>query len=187
MGNAVLADLIYGWGNSWSAQEEYLVCCIQHALNSSGPILECGSGLSTILIGVIAQRRGYQHWALEHNPKWARRVQRYLNRYNVDSVKLCVKPLKDYGEYLWYDPPVESMPPSFEMVVCDGPPGKTKGGRYGLVPVIKEKLRPGCIILLDDASREQELAIAKKWGIELSTSYIVHGEIKPYIELRVNG
>jgi hypothetical protein len=77
-GNPVLIDLIYGWGNeAWSARDEYLAGCINHALVSDGPILECGSGLSTLLLGAVAKRRGHSHWVLEHKPDWAKRVQMY--------------------------------------------------------------------------------------------------------------
>lgn len=61
-GNPILIDLIYGWGNEyWSAQDEYLAVCIDYALSTRGPILECGSGLSTIVIGTIAKSRGLSH------------------------------------------------------------------------------------------------------------------------------
>jgi hypothetical protein len=187
-GNTVLTDLIYGWGNeAWSALNEYLAVCIDNALTSRGPILECGSGLSTILIGAIAKKRGQSHWALEHTPEWAAKVQRYLNRYKLDSVVLHAKPLKDYGDFCWYDAPLKSMPDSFFLGICDGPPGSTKGGRYGLVPVLRERLKPGCVILLDDAGREQERAIARRWEAELGASLETFGSQKPYIKMTVTG
>ena len=185
--NPIILDLIYGWGNTyWSGLGEYLTGCIGHALTSRGPILECGSGLSTLLVGAVAKQRGYTHWVLEHMPEWAMEVQRYLEKYYIDSVVLCSKPLKDYGDYCWYEPPLQSMPDSFSLVICDGPPGSsTKGGRYGLVPVMRERLKPGCIILLDDAAREQESAIARRWETELGASSKFLGAIKPYIEMVV--
>jgi hypothetical protein len=151
-----------------------------------GPILECGSGLSTILVGIIAKSRGVEHWALEHQEMWAAKVKMYLDRYKIDSVILSQKSLRDYGEFSWYDPPLEAMPESFALVICDGPPGSTKGGRYGLAKVMRDKLKPGCLILLDDAGREQELNIAKRWKEELGDIYEMIGEAKPYIELRVS-
>ena len=185
-GSSVIANLVYGWGNkSWSALEEYLGCCIRHALSSSGPVLECGSGLSTILIGLIAQRRGYSHWTLEHAPEWADKVQRYLNRYGIDSVVLCVRPLKDYNGFSWYNPPLESMPNSFTLVICDGPPAGTLGGRYGLVPIMRARLKPGCILLLDDAAREEEQAIASRWEAELGAHSEIFGFRQPYIKMTV--
>jgi len=180
----VVADLIYGWGNeSWSASATYLTGCIQHALDTHGPILECGSGLSTILVGAVAQRRGLDYWALEHTSTWAARVRRCLERYRIKSVIVCAEPLVNYGDFLWYRPPLESMPPSFALVVCDGPPGSTPGGRFGLAPIMRERLKPGCVILLDDASREQELAIARRWEAELGASFKILGSTRPYIEM----
>lgn len=187
-GNPVVIDLIYGWGNEgWSGLDEYLVGCINHAMTLRGPILECGCGLSTILVGAIARKQGQSHWALEHTPEWSTKVKRYLNRYKLDSVMLHAKPLKDYGEFCWYDVPLESMPHSFSLVICDGPPGITKGGRYGLVPIMMERLEPGCVILLDDAGREQELTIASRWATELGASFEILGSIKPYIKMTLMG
>ena len=186
-GNSILIDLIYGWGNEdWSALDEYLAGCITHALVAQGATLECGSGLSTLLLGAIAQRQGRSHWALEHTPEWATRVQRYLKRYQLDAVRLCAKPLKDYGAFCWYDAPLEAMPDQFSLVICDGPPGFTKGGRYGLVPIMNERLKAGCVILLDDAGRAEECAIATRWQTELGASSERLGAIKPYIEMKVS-
>jgi hypothetical protein len=184
--NPVLTRLIYGWGNaSWSALNEYLAACIGHALTADGPILECGSGLSTLLVGAVAKRRGLRHWALEHTPAWATKVQSYLDMYKIDSVSLCTSPLKEYGDFCWYDAPVESIADGLALVICDGPPGDTRGGRYGLGAIMRDRLKPGCVILLDDAGREQERAVASRWATELGASVSVLGSIKPYIKLTV--
>ncbi|ESS73101.1 hypothetical protein MGMO_36c00100 [Methyloglobulus morosus KoM1] len=184
-GNPVLIDLIYGWGNeAWSARDEYLAGCISHSLSSSGPILECGSGLTTLLLGIVAKSRGNSHWVLEHKPQWAKKVQKYLDRYELDT-EICTMPLKDYGEFYWYDVPFHRMPGNFFLVVCDGPPSRTKGGRYGLAPIMREKLKMGCAILLDDADRHGELEIAKRWESELPARYHIQGTFKPYIEMVV--
>ena len=185
-GEPVLTDLVYGWGNqSWSALDEYLAGCVHHALTTRGPILECGSGLSTVLIGAIATKRGLEHWALENTPEWAAKVQRALDTYKLASVVSCTSPLKDHGAYCWYDAPLESLPESFSLVICDGPVGSTKGGRYGLSPIMRERLAPDCVILLDDADREEEQAIASRWKDELGASLEVVGSIKPYIKMKV--
>jgi len=183
---SVLNELIYGWGNeSWSAMDEYLAACIQNALVANGPILECGSGLSTLVVGAIAKQQGLEHWVLEHSPEWAAKVQRHLDRYGIDSARVCVAPLKNYGEFDWYNPPVASLPDSFGLVICDGPPYWNKGGRFGLVPVLRSRLKAECVIVLDDAAREQERTIAKRWAIELGASCETLGTSKPYVKLTV--
>ena len=182
--SALIADLIYGWANpGWSALDEYLTACVRWAIRTRGPILECGAGLSTIVVGAIAKRRGLSLWSLEHAPDWIARVEVCLHHYRLDNVILCATVLQDYGEFVWYDPPLEFMPDDFSLVICDGPPGSIKGGRYGLMPILGERLRADCTVLLDDAGRRGELAIAERWNAELAMPFRIKGVAKPYIEL----
>ena len=73
----------------------------------------------------------------------------------------------------------------FALVVCDGPPADTVGGRYGLVPIMRDRLAPGCAILLDDAEREHERAIARRWQLELGATHQFVADDKPFIRLIV--
>jgi hypothetical protein len=54
-----------------------------------------------------------------------------------------------------------------------------------LAPVMGDRLKPGCVILLDDASRSEERAIAERWGAELRASYELLGDRKPYLRMTV--
>ena len=171
-----LEDLRFGWGNvSWSADVTYLSRVSQCSAASTGPILECGSGLSTLLLGMMAARRGTEVWSMEHHPEWFDRVKKQLARHRL-PVNLVLAPLRDYGAFTWYDPPLDRLPDRFALVICDGPPGDTPGGRYGLAPIMKERLGPGTVILLDDADREEELAIIRKWQREMGTTCEFFGE-----------
>lgn len=172
----VLYDLSYGWGNKlWSASDEYVLACAKHAWNCNRPILECGSGLTTLILGAITQNMGLTVWTLEHNERWAQRIKNYLRCYQIRSVHVILNPLRDYGSYSWYDPPLEKMPDAFGLVVCDGPPYNTPGGRYGLLPVMGDRLPAGATILLDDAGRAAEQSIADRWADELGTTATTHG------------
>ena len=183
---ALLAELVYGWGNAgWSARGEYLTACVQHALAADGPVLECGSGLSTLLIGSIAQRRGLAHHALEHHPGWAETVQESLDRYKIESVVVHTAPLKDYGRFAWYDPPLDALADHFALVLCDGPPSETKGGRSGLLPVLRDRIGPGSVLLIDDVTRSHEAELARCWKVELGAASQRGGRDQPFIALTV--
>jgi hypothetical protein len=95
-------------------------------------------------------------------------------------------PLGQYGEFDWYCPNMETLPDRFSVVTCDGPPGDTLGGRYGLVPVMHHHLRSGSVILLDDAEREHEQEVAKRWEAELPAKAIWIDGRKPFIRLVVD-
>jgi predicted O-methyltransferase YrrM len=182
----VVGELVAAWGNQgFSARNEYIFAFIHHARQSPGPILECGSGLSTLLLGLEAMRRGLKVWTLEHHPAWAERMRGELQTWGITAVEYCQAPLRTYGEFAWYDPPLERMPADFSLVVCDGPPGDTLGGRYGMMPVMRQRLRPGCVILLDDYERADEQAAAARWVQETGASLEQHQGEKPYALLRL--
>ena len=181
---ALLQNLVYGWGNEgYSAEHEYLAELIERARALNAPILECGSGLSTLLLGIIAQKNNQTVWSLEHHAEWARRIKANLTKFAVNSVELCVAPLKKYDGFDWYDAPRKEMPKNFGLVICDGPPGATRGGRFGLLPVMQAHLPSGCVILADDADRPDEQKILKDWASELSTEFSMSGAEKPFATL----
>jgi predicted O-methyltransferase YrrM len=182
----IVSGLVAGWGNKkMSAWEDFIQAAIRHARETDGPILECGSGLSTLLLGLVADRTERHVFSLEDNAFWATKVRGVLRRYGVSNVEIFASELRGYGAYSWYDPPLDKLPRDFSLVVCDGPQGTTPGGRYGLLPLMRSRLRPGCIILLDDAHRPAEREIAARWARELGTSFTIEGHEKPFIRLSV--
>lgn len=165
----LLSELMTGWSNEgYAANLEYLEEVAKRSVRTKGPILECGSGATTILLGSLCARRQIEVWSLEHSPEWQERVSEALERNGISGVHVCSSPLVEYGEFVWYDPPLTQMPTEFSLVVCDGPPGTTKGGRYGLLPVMGSRLRPGSTILLDDAGRPGEAELIKRWESEVA-------------------
>ncbi|WP_405240843.1 O-methyltransferase [Lentisalinibacter orientalis] len=177
----LLDRLIYGWNNeAWSADRQYLSACLDYALRTPGPFLECGSGLSTILIGAVAKAQGKKLWTLEHSPEWLAHVQKCLKKYSIDSVMICHAPLRRYNGYEWYDSETNDFPHDFNLVICDGPPGETLGGRFGLLPVMRNALAGGCTILLDDAHRPPERQIIDRWQDEFGVEATFKGENTQY-------
>lgn len=183
VGSPVMRNLVEHWKNpGWVASEEYLVACVEHAIFSKGPILECGSGLTTMLLGVIAAERGNTVWSLEHSATWYQHVQQRLAQRGIEGVQQFFAPIVSYDGFDWYDAPLTNLP-DFSLVICDGPPGNTKGGRYGLLQVMQDKLMPGGIVLLDDAIRAEEQRIAERWSTEFGLSREVLGDEAPYVRL----
>jgi hypothetical protein len=77
---------------------------------------------------------------------------------------LLLAPLRSYGEFSWYDVPLEKVPPRFNLIVCDGPPQKTTpGDRYGLLPVMRDHLGPESVILLDDVVTQGRDLVLSRW------------------------
>jgi hypothetical protein len=117
-------------------------------------------------VGVLAERTGAEVWTLEHSPVYHEQTQRRLARHHISTDRLTLAPLKDYGEFAWYDAPLDRMPSDFRLVIADAPPGDTEGGRYGLLPVMRGHIAPGCAVLLDDCERAAERAVLERWSHE---------------------
>ncbi len=82
-------DAIFGWGNErWTAEAPYLSAVARQAERASGAILECGSGLTTLLMGAIATRRGIALHSLEHNADWHARVSESIDQFGLKKVKV---------------------------------------------------------------------------------------------------
>jgi predicted O-methyltransferase YrrM len=185
--SGVLRDLIYGWGNKgFGAEDEYLSECVLCSLSSARTTLECGSGLSTVLIAVAAEKTGNRHIALESHAEWAAKVRHELEALGLGSlVEVVHAPLKSYGDFSWYDLANVLLPDEIDCVVCDGPPGSTIGGRFGLLPLLKDRLAAGAVILLDDAFRPKEAETAGRWAEEYGIVYEKKGSRKPYFACRL--
>jgi hypothetical protein len=163
----LLSELMAGWGNEgYAANLDYLEEVAKRAVSAAGPVLECGSGATTILLGVLCAKREIEVWSLEHSPEWRARIVELLERSGISGSGVCSAPLVEYGEFDWYDPPLAKLPKNFALVICDGPPGSTKGGRYGLLPVMNDRLGSGSYVLVDDAGRPAEAEMIERWERE---------------------
>lgn len=176
---ATIADMLYGWNNPWSVQAEVIRALWMQAWESEGPILECGSGLSTLLLAVVAERREVAFVSLEHDPTWYAHLIRTLARLRLDTARVELAPLVHHTDHDWYHLP-DNLPTGFGLVICDGPPGDTYGGRYGLLPAMADRLAPGCVILMDDAARPGERGVLERWMHEHAATHRVEGTDKPY-------
>jgi hypothetical protein len=161
-----------------SGDTEFLTTIINEVRKGDLVILECGSGLSTKLVAAtLAATNQGKMYSLEHMPSWVSRVSRRLSKRERRRVRVLEAKLIDYTEFSWYS--TSSLPPNiiFDLVICDGPPEKTKGGRYGLLPLMHDRLTPEVLILLDDlVTHRSEYKIIQRWEREFGYSCEVRGE-----------
>jgi hypothetical protein len=171
----MLVNLQIGWNNDgYVARTGFLSEVARQALTTSGPILECGSGLTSLIVGLLAGKRGVKTYSLEHMSEWRDRVNTSLNRCKIPNVQVELVSLKEYDGFTWYDAPLTTLPKQFALAICDGPPGHIKGGRYGLLPLLGARLSTGSVILLDDTERAGEAEVLRRWQTESSLSVVFH-------------
>jgi predicted O-methyltransferase YrrM len=156
--------LALAWGNpGYAASISYLLSICERVRQTHGPILECGSGVSTILIAALTSTRKTPYVVLEHDRKWYEHLKVILDTLGFQHVRLVHAPLQNFGYYDWYRVPADQIADDIRLVICDGPPGKIDGGRYGLMPRMENHLADDCVILLDDAHREGERQVLDAW------------------------
>lgn len=163
----LLRRLQIGWGNSaYGGSRSFLAAVVRLITTTQGAVLECGSGLST-LIAAAALAPDRPLVSLEHHEQWLALVKANAQIARCANVSILNAPLISYGAYSWYGVDHLTLPACFGLVICDGPPGDTPGGRYGLVPVLRKRLLAGTLVLLDDTQRQSEQDIAIRWQREL--------------------
>jgi hypothetical protein len=100
------------WGNPWAGSPELLIAAYTMAKRAKGPVLETGSGLTTLVMAAA----GAKVTALEHDLSWYRRLDKTLASYGLEADLHYVALDKYDGWYLWE--PQED----YALLLCDGPP-----------------------------------------------------------------
>lgn len=158
-----LTRLRMGWANEgWDAKPVFLKEVITALKMTTGPVLECGSGLSTVVMAALAPKR--HRVSLENHANWAQRVRGVLQEHGLIA-DVRVAPLTDRGDGLHWYSAVGTLPSSIGLVVCDGPDSYGRG-RYPVLPLVRQSLAPGAVILFDDAAADGQPEVLDSWAHE---------------------
>jgi len=181
-----IANFARAWGNTgFAPDKDYLAQLLK--LLDRGPVLECGSGGTTLLANELGTLRGYETFSLEQDAHWAEPAKLALR--GSPSTTLLTTPLRSYGGYQWYDvPEPEALPKHFALIICDGPYIDRRLGepffsawRYGVLPWLHEHGRTFDTLLLDDVDDPRAPPVLDRWrkefGVELHRIRSEAGEI----------
>lgn len=136
-------------------------------------VLELGSGVSTIVMARRLQQAGAGRVvALEHIPEYAAATRAELSAQGLEAVASVVDaPLVDHAidgsTWSWYELG-PGVPERIELLFIDGPPKPVATqARYPALPLLRERLAPGAVALLDDGNRPDERAMVRRWAAEI--------------------
>lgn len=158
--------------SGWAATPELALTLINLIkIHGYGRVLDIGSGVSTVVAGYALQQMRGQGTvvSLEHEEEYYQKTQQLITEHELDDVvELRNAPLteQDVGSetHLWYEAKQLQDIDSIDLIIVDGPPGKTQhNARYPAVPLLYERLLPGGSIIMDDYAREEEAEIVDKW------------------------
>jgi len=169
---ALIGRIRTAWGNpGWTGDAGFLREVAARVWRCPGPVLDCGSGLSTVILATIASRHGATVWSLEQDRDWYEHMERKLPELGIDNVVLWFAPLRSYGSFLWFDLGAHELPRHFPTVSCDGPAVKNRAGspeqvaawRSGVLPVLQELGVSFDEILLDDVEDPRSAGLIERW------------------------
>ncbi len=158
----------------WSAEPAFLNLLIDHCQTEQPrTIVECSSGLSTLVLAHCCQLNGGGRvFSLENGEEYAAKTAAELAAFGLSQCAQVIHaPLREYRlgaeDYAWYA--TEALPElSIDLLVIDGPPGFIRRhARYPALPLLRKRLAPGCCLFLDDAARPDEQEILARWQAEL--------------------
>jgi predicted O-methyltransferase YrrM len=136
-------------------------------------VLELGSGASTVVIAYCLKRLGGGRIvSIDHDPEYAAITAKWIEEHGLqDFATVLHMPLMptriDGAEYLWYSIADLDLDGPIDFLVIDGPPYHVHPlARYPAVPLLIDRFAPDAFALLDDASRPEEIRIAKLWQSE---------------------
>lgn len=136
-------------------------------------IVECGSGVSTLLAAYSLKRLGGgKVIALEHDEAFAQQTRQQICSHGLeDYAQVLITPLTNYliveTSFRWYDITSVDLHQPIDLLLVDGPPGTLqKQSRYPALPLLMSHLHPKSWILMDDANRQDEQEICKRWEEE---------------------
>lgn len=131
-------------------------------------VLEFGAGRSSLVLArALAQTGGGRLTSLEHRPEHSADLWRRAERSAGVDTHLVVSPLQlrlhAHGPtYAYADASAQlARRGSYDLVFIDAPPFYY--GRDGTLPLVRDHLRSGALILMDDARRRYERRIVRRW------------------------
>jgi hypothetical protein len=154
----------YG-GNNYAADAPTLALVAGIARKCRGPIIETGSGLSSVLMAAVSDQPVY---SLEHLDHYASQTLAWSEEAGVPNVGICHAPLVDG----WYDIGKFDLPNKFSFGFCDGPPRL-----YGTRMRFFEEFGERCtVIAVDDIKTDNNFARAvHDWAADHGRSVTILG------------
>jgi hypothetical protein len=169
------------WSNEgFSADVRYLAETIRLIEKHGGPVLECGTGATSLIAGILGERYGFETYCLEQDPVWSLIARRALEYHRIGHVHILDTPLQSYGPYVWYDTAGQQLPKHFGVILCDGPfVDRSRGDaiynswRYGVLPFLHRTDATFDALLLDDVNDKRAMKVLQRWIVDWNTRHDV--------------
>ena len=154
----------------WAATPDFVLDVILRAQRFAEPtIVECGSGVSTLWLGLWLQRRGQGRLvSLEHDGPYADHIRELVAEAGAQQfVEVVHAPLVDHTiggtNWSWYS--LDAVPDiPIDVLIVDGPPNWIHPQvRFPAVPLLDSRLSSRSVVFLHDTGRPGEQRVLADW------------------------
>jgi hypothetical protein len=151
------------WGNPYAATGDLLAACVLLAREAKGPILEYGSGLSTLVMA--AANPDVHLYAIENDLVWVQKLNEHASELGLTNITILPSDVVDG----WYTTEAPDQP--YALCLVDGP-SRRLGGRQ------KAQVGDAAIYLFDDIGdpgvKSAAERIAADKGLKLTRLNVGH-------------
>lgn len=156
--------------NPWTLEAQALHGLYEEARNATAPVLEMGSGLSTLVLGLALQGTGQIVHVLECHLECWRTTAAAIERLGIKNIVLHYTPLVPVGprpNEVAYDE--ADLPEAFGLVLVDGPYSSAQ--RRTALWALREKIRAATLVIDDVDTSSDLIEMLQKAGhaIEFKT------------------
>jgi len=147
---------------SWAASADVLLTLVNVSQKVKPKVvLDLGSGISTLVLAKSSP--GAKVFSIDHLPEFAGKTRSLLEDHQITNVDLRVAPLRPNSAGSdWYEISALSDINQIDLLFIDGPPGsKDDKARHPVLAQCLSKLSPKAVIVIDDAARDGERALAE--------------------------
>lgn len=133
-------------------------------------VVELGPGTSSIVLG--RARPDLHIVGLEHDARFVDTLSASLRMHGLAHYELIHAPLVPQADSShaigWYDPAaLARLPEKIDVVIVDGPPnGRGTGARSPAWPMLRTRMAPGGLVLVDDTDRPDERRMVGAWATD---------------------
>ena len=145
--------LIAGWGGrDRSVTPALVVQCYEVARRATGTLLECGSGVTTVVMALGATGRPASVISLEQDPQRRKQAMKALGQLELRNAEVRDVPLRSYGDFEWYDLNERSLRRPIAAVICHGPTERAPPGEQ-VREALGDALPADCPVITDAENR----------------------------------
>jgi Methyltransferase domain len=168
LSNAMVTGNPWPAPGGWALGADALLWILRRVdTDSAATVVELGPGASTVIL--CSCRPHLKSVGVEHDDQYVAQLTSEIAAHGIENHQLLHAPLvtQEYGRTTveWYDPDVLGrLPQRIDVLVVDGPPNWNGGqNRSPAWPLLRDRLGPGALILVDDTQRGAERAMVGSW------------------------